>query len=755
LLQAGCGDDSGATRERRSAAGARPGGEDQDLAAFHASFVQLEAERRALDETVWEQEMEALRLEQPFIDLWDRIRRSGETWSALAEFGHGEVILGSLGPWAVGESDIEIASGEAVSESIAAADFKRRLDAWRDAGYRIDQIELRQARYQPGAPRYSEFEFAAHLQRAEPHERVVARGRFNVRWSDDLAEEESAVPASITVTTFELLRRRGEPAFALGLTTELHPPGDGPFADPLIVRDIDGDGNAEIILPCAGLLFRNRGEGRFAREPLGLTQRVNTAVVEDFDGDGLDDLLGADHSGLLCFRGTREGGFNPQGQRVWTAPESLPNPYVMAVGDIDGDGDLDAWLAQYKLPYVAGQMPTPYYDANDGFPGFLLVNLGSASFKDATESAGLAGKRLRRAYGCSFVDLDHDGDLDLLVTSDFAGIDLHLNDGNGRFEDVTDAKFDDRHLFGMAHGLGDFDLDGALDLLAIGMNLYSAERMDHLNLGPPMEPHVSAMRTRMAYGNRLYFGRNGVWAQTEMSHGIARTGWSWGVTSLDFDLDGDLDVYITNGHKSRETARDYESQFWRHDIFVATSEPDPVKDYYFQSVARRLYGAGYSYGGYEKNRLYLNASGKSFLEAGYLMGVSMERDCRNVVSEDLDGDGAPDLIVMTYEEWPRKRHTLNLFRNVWTNRGNWIGVRLQSTTQARVTGAQVAITYDGKSQTRHFVTGDSHRSQHSASALFGLGSHRQVDEMEIRWADGNSQRIERPNAGRYHVVEGP
>jgi hypothetical protein len=713
----------------------------------------LEAERRVLDETVWAQEMEALRLEAPLIDLWDRIRRSGDGWSALADFGFGEIAVARLGSWAIDESGIEMARGDIVGDPVAASDFKRRLIEWRDAGYRIDQVELRQARFIPGIPRHSEFEFAAHLQQLERRERVIVRGRFSVRWGNDSVEDGTAVEA-IQVTALELLRRSGEPAFALGLTVELHPPDEGPFADPLIVRDLDGDGASEIVLPCAGLMFRNRGQGRFTREPLGPRQRVNTAVVEDIDGDGQDDLLAADHAGLLLFRGA-SGGFASEGHRAWTAPESLPNPYVVTLGDIDGDSDLDVWLAQYKLPYVAGQMPTPYYDANDGFPGFLLVNSGTASFEDATEAAGLAGKRFRRAYSCSFVDLDDDDDLDLLVTSDFAGVDMHWNDGRGRFTDVTDAKVDDRHLFGMAHGLGDFDQDGALDLLVIGMNLYSAERMDHLGIGPAASPDVMAMRGRMAYGNRLYFGRRGVWAQTEMSRGIARTGWSWGVTSLDFDLDGDLDVYITNGHKSRETARDYESQFWRHDIYVATSEPDPVKDYYFQSVARRLYGAGYSYGGYEKNRLHLNRSGKSFLEAGYLLGVSMERDCRNVVSEDLDGDGAPDLIVMTYEEWPRKRHTLNLFRNVWVDRGNWIGVRLRPSTVNCVTGSRITVRYGDKTQTRHLVTGDSHRSQHSATALFGLGKRDKLDALEIRWANGNAQRIEWPDTGRYHVVKGP
>ena len=69
-------------------------------------------------------------------------------------------------------------------------------------------------------------------------------------------------------------------------------------------------------------------------------------------------------------------------------------------------------------------------------------------------------KRHRRTYSNSLVDLDDDGDLDLLVVSDFAGIDLYENDGHGRFTDITDRKIAQPHFFGMAHTFGDYDRDG-------------------------------------------------------------------------------------------------------------------------------------------------------------------------------------------------------------------------------------------------------------------------------------------------------
>src|SRR5262249_8016113 len=146
------------------------------------------------------------------------------------------------------------------------------------------------------------------------------------------------------------------------------------------------------------------------------------------------------------------------------------------------DGDLDLFLGQYRVPTLGQILKPSFYDANDGHPAYLLLNDGRGNFTDATPNAGLEKKRGRRIFSASFADLNDDGQLDLVVASDFAGADLYMNDGEGHFTDMTSNWIAEPHAFGMAHALSDFNADGRLDLLMIGMTSPTVNRLDHLGL---------------------------------------------------------------------------------------------------------------------------------------------------------------------------------------------------------------------------------------------------------------------------------
>ena len=180
---------------------------------------------------------------------------------------------------------------------------------------------------------------------------------------------------------------------------------------------------------------------------------------------------------------------------------------------------------------------------NDGFRAFLLENDGQGVFRDITDSAGLTTKRRRRTYSGSLVDLDDDRDLDLVVVSDFSGVDVYTNDGSGKFTDVTDERIDKRHAFGMSLSIADYNLDAKIDFFMTGMSSTTARRLHQMGLGRKGFDQHQASRPEMGYGNRMYLANGSNFQQAAFNNQVARTGWSWGSTSFDFDNDGDRESF--------------------------------------------------------------------------------------------------------------------------------------------------------------------------------------------------------------------
>jgi hypothetical protein len=436
------------------------------------------------------------------------------------------------------------------------------------------------------------------------------------------------MPEIITPRRLELLARRGPPAFIETFAADLIPPPGSSFTDPLLLHDLDGDGLSEIVLVGANKLFRNQ-HGIFRAEPLATLPpgAIYAALLVDFTGDGRADLLVAAADGLWLFENDGRGHFPDAGRLVWHAPATLHHPQVITVGDIDGDGDLDLWLAQYKIPYPGGQFPTPYFDANDGFPSFLLRNDGAAGFTDVTVESGLAPKRSRRTYSASVVDLDGDGDLDLVNVSDFAGVDLWINDGRGHFTDVTGGLGETRHLFGMAHALADINGDQRVDLFAIGMDSPVAARLSALGLTRPGFAQHAARLAPMTYGNRLFLSSSNGLLLAPFADQIAHAGWAWGVSLFDFNNDGDLDAAIANGHETLPSVKDYERQFWLHDIYVGTSAKNPIAELYFNAARGRRLAEQASFGGWQDNVLFMNLGEGQFIDVAFLLGVACAGRC--------------------------------------------------------------------------------------------------------------------------------
>ncbi len=732
----------------------------------------MQAREDQASQTVWAKELMAEQCGHVFDRLWDAINAGTNKLGILAQFGVGGIALPRFpAPESIGHGIVlylpALTNEPAGLPDPAGSDLS--LAAWRDwldararSGWELGQVEFRHNRFELGAggqPSRSVFAFRAHLTRAQPETRAALEGDLVVHWAPAAGADAPPGVRHVDARRLQLTTREGPPAFRETLSEVVPPPAKSHFIDPLILHDLNGDGRPEIILAARNRVYQLGADGRFQTRELcqhwpGL---IFTAVIADFDGDGIDDFLFARFEGLFLIRGAPGGRFDEPPQPVWAAPERVRYGQVLTGGDVDGDGDLDVWFGQYKNPYDGGQMPTPYYDANDGNPSYLLLNDGHGHFTDATEAAGLAPKRWRRIYAASLMDLDEDGKMDLLTVSDFAGVAIYANDGRGHFTEVTARRLADPQGFGMAHALADFNADGRLDLFVTGMHCPTARRLLHLGLSRPERPDYLAMASAMTAGNKLLLAQaDGRFNEVAPAAGVARSGWSWGCAAADFDNDGWPDLAIANGHETRQSVQDYESEFWLHDLYLADSKEDPVKAIYFASKINRTRGQGMSYGGYEQNRLFLNRGGRAFIDVAHLLGVALGDDSRNLVAADLDGDGRVDLIVTTFEVWPEERQTVRVFRNELPTAGNWIAAHLRGATGVSPIGATVTVRLPGgRSVVQPIVTGDSHRSQSANTVHFGLGTASAVEAVDVRWPGGRQSHLAQPAVNRVHEVDPP
>ena len=431
----------------------------------------------------------------------------------------------------------------------------------------------------------------------------------------------------------------------------------------------------------------------------------------------------------------------------------------VCAGDIDNDGNTDLMVSHW------GQ-------------NALFRNQGDGTFRNEAKQRGLTSPERRWSTGCSFLDYDRDGDLDLFVAhyvdldlektpkpGDAAecrwkeipvvcgplglpgeSMSLYRNDGHGVFADVSEKAgiSGSKQFYGFTVLTADFDNDGWTDIYVA---CDSTASLLYQNKADGTFEEVGAM-SGAAYN----------------MDGLEQAG--MGAAAADYDGDGKLDIFKTNFIDDSNTLYrndgdwmfvdetlstglgvhteflgwgtafvDFDQDGWR-DIFVANG-------HFYAAVDQANINERFK----QSRLLHWNRRDGAFHDMSSEAGPAIleAHSSRGIALGDFDNDGALEIVVVNMHETP------SLLKN-FGEKGNSLLVRALTALGRDAIGARITVTAAGLIQTDEVRSGDHYMSQSDFRLHFGLASDTQAD-IQIRWPDGEKQTFEKVAANQWVVIQ--
>ena len=529
------------------------------------------------------------------------------------------------------------------------------------------------------------------------------------------------------------------------------------------VGDIDDDGFDDLyVCQPAGLpnrLYRNRGDGTFEditdSSGVGLLENTACALFADFDNDGRQDLIVVRTSGPLLFVNQGGGRFQQKPDAFKFAQPPQGTFTGAAVADYDRDGWLDIYFCLYLYYQGTDQYkyPSPYYDAENGPPNFMMRNQRDGTFRDVTTETGMGKNNTRYSFCCGWSDYNRDGWPDLYVVNDFGRKNLYRNNGDGTFTDVAPQAGVEDVGAGMGVCWFDYENDGTEDVYVANMWSAAGTRISTQEIFQKNAPEaVRAFYRKHARGNSLFRASGDAFQDMSAAAGVEMGRWSWSSDAWDFDHDGFPDIYIANGMVSGPLRDDLNSFFWRQVVAKSPVEAKPSQGYeQGWSALNELIRADGTWSGYERNVFYANNRDGTFSNVSGAVGLDFVEDGRAFALADFDHDGRLEVFLKN-----RNGPQLRLLQNVMQDLPPSIAFRLHGIKSNRdAIGAAVTVEAGSRRQTRMLQAGSGFLSQHSKEVFFGLGEAEGPVRASIRWPSGLVQELhDLPLNHRVWVKEG-
>jgi hypothetical protein len=471
--------------------------------------------------------------------------------------------------------------------------------------------------------------------------------------------------------------------------------------------DYDNDGWMDIFLlsgtrlsgdppGASNRLYKNNRDGTFVdvTEKAGLKAVgwASGVCIGDYNNDGFEDIFCTYFGQNRLYRNNGDGTFTDVTKAAGLWNEQPRWGAGCSFLDYNRDGHLDLFVSNY-VRFSLEHAPAPGDGANCNFKGVpvecgprglptgrhsLYRNNGDGSFTDVSQQAGIASAT--ESYGMTVVaaDLDEDGWVDILVACDSTPSLLFMNNRDGTFREEgvlrgVALSDDGMEQAGMGVGVGDYDLDGHLDLF---------------------KTHFSEDANGLYHND----GKGNFDDLTRSSRLAVDTRYiCWGAGIVDLDNDGYPDLFMVTGSVYPEVERKLPQ--------YANKTPREV----FRNLGN---------GTFEE------------LDTQAGPGVTAAHCSRGCAFGDFDNDGDIDILIVNLNEPP------SLLRNDMAQKQNWIKVKLEGVKSNRsAIGSRVLARYGGKVQAQAVLSQSSYYSCNDSRLHFGLGESTSVD-LDIYWPNG-------------------
>jgi len=472
-------------------------------------------------------------------------------------------------------------------------------------------------------------------------------------------------------------------------------------------------------------LFKNNRDGTFTDVTLkaGLARSGwgQACCVGDYNNDGWNDLFVSYYGQNALFRNNGNGTFTEVTKEAGLLQSRLRWNSGCTFLDYDKDGHLDLFVGNY-IDFDVKTAPLPE-DANctykgiqvacgppglEGGKNLLYRNNGDGTFTDVTDKAGMGGTLGTYALSCAAADLDATGWPNIYVANDSTSATYYVNQKDGTFRDqAIEAGVayspDGKPQAGMGVSIGDYNRDGLFDI--VKTNFAGDTDSLYMNLGDS------------SFDDRTY--QAGLGVNTRLL--------GWGVSFMDIDNDGWLDILVANGHVYPE---------------VDGTQVD----------------AAYA----ERKYLYRNLRNGQFEDVSLTggPGIVAPVPARGFAVGDYDNDGNLDAIVNCVNAPPQLLRCDSTLKRSWikirvvgvkSNRSG-IGARIKAVAQ---TGTPLLNAKPGAPLTQidEVRSCNSYYSANDLRIHFGLGEAKKVDLLEIRWPSGTVDTLKDLDVNRLYVIQ--